>query len=156
MKYLVFILMVLVGLWSFSSHASYNSMSFKIRSLGPHQYEYSSVWNPVTEEATLRVGLVLDKIDPFLQDKPLSFATAHKAEFVALDLPEVGEDCEMISHWQFEYSPGLPHYLMYLTLKGSGCKKVSELFDVLQMRLRFTGVSLLQIEPIDVAVDISR
>lgn len=157
MRYFVFLLMVLVSLWSAHSQATdYNFMSFRINSFGPHQYDYSFVWNPVTEEATLRVGLVVEKIDPFLQDKEISFSSAQKADYVALDFPEIAEGCKTVTHWQFEYRPGLPNYLMYVTLKGPACQKVAKVFDILQIRMRFMGVSLLQFEPIDVAIDISR
>nr|WP_295900122.1 hypothetical protein [uncultured Bdellovibrio sp.] len=156
MRYFVFVLMVLVSLWSAYSQAADNFMSFKINTLAPGKYDYSFVWNPVTQEATLRVGLVADKVDPFLQDKEISFTNAQKAEFEALDFPKVVQGCEAISHWQFEYQPGLPNYLMYMTLKGPNCEKVAQVFDILQVRMRFIGVSVVSFEPIDVAVDISR
>lgn len=150
-----FILLVM-SFWSLQSLAAYQFMTFKLHELGPHQYEYSSVWNEVTQEATLRIGLVADKIDSAIADKPLSISSAQKAEFVALDVPEMAQDCNQVTHWQFEYTPGLPSYLMYVTLKGPGCGRFASAFDVLQIRFRFIGVPLSHIEPIDVAVDISR
>ncbi|GEM_PF-1981358 len=156
MRYFMFVIVILVSMWSVTGEAAYSSMSFRIQTFGPHQYDYSSVWNPLTQEATLRVGLVPEKIDAALADKTVSFSTASKTEYVALDLPEIGEECSAVTHWQFEYQPGLPSYLMFLTLKGAGCKQVADMFDILQMRLRFYGVSLPQSEPVDVIVDISR
>ncbi|KHD88956.1 MAG: hypothetical protein OM95_05670 [Bdellovibrio sp. ArHS] len=156
MRYFVFLMMLLVGLWSAQSQALDSKMSFRIRELAPNQYEYSSMWNPVTEEALLRVGLVIDQVDPVLEGKNISFSSARKAEFVAKDWPEIGENCKVISDWHFEYSPGLPHYLMYMTLQGPGCQRVARYFDYLQIRLRFLDVSLINFEPIDVAVEISR
>ncbi|WII70610.1 hypothetical protein QJS83_09085 [Bdellovibrio sp. 22V] len=156
MRYFVFLLLVLIGMWSIESYAADARMSFRIQELGNNQYDYSAIWNPVTEEVLLRVGLVVDKVDPLLQDKEISFQTAREAQFIALDLPEIGENCEQVSQWHFDYQPGLPDYLMFVTLKGAGCQKVGEMFDILQVRLRFMGVSLLHFEPIDVAVDISR
>lgn len=156
MRYFVFLMMVLVSLWSVHSQAVDNQMSFRIRELAPNQYEYSSLWNPVTQEALLRVGLVVDQIDPVLVGRDISFSSARKAEFVAKDWPELGEDCKVVSDWHFDYSPGLPHYLMYMTLQGPGCERVAHLFDYLHVRLRFIGVSLLNFEPVDVAIEISR
>jgi hypothetical protein len=131
-------------------------MGFKIRSLAPHHYDYSSVWNEVTQEATLRLGLVAEDIDPALENQTISFASAQKVEFVALDVPEMAQDCSMVTNWQFEYTPGLQNYLMLVTLKGSGCKAFADAFDILQIRFRFYRVLMSTSEPIDVAVDISR
>lgn len=156
MRILFLFLVNLLAFWSATTYAANAQMTFKIRSLGPHQYEYSSVWNDVTQEATLRIGLVADKIDPILADKSFSLSSAKEAEFAVMDVPEMIQDCEMVSHWQFEYVPGLPNYLMYATLKGPGCQKAAEVLDFLQIRFRFSGVLLSPTESIDVAVDVSR
>lgn len=155
MRFIVFIIVGLVGLWSTSGQAAYKKMNFKIRELGPHQYDYSTVWNDMTQEAILRLGLVVEEIDPALKDESISFSTAKKVEFVSLDVPEMAYGCDLVTNWQFEYTPGLQSYLMLVTLKGAGCRRFSQVFDILQMRLRFLQVSLAT-EPIDVAVDISR
>lgn len=156
MKYFFFLVLVVVGMWSINSQAADSQMSFRINSFGPNQYDYSAVWNPVTQEATLRVGLVLDKAKSDLADKSISFSTARQVELVALDFPELSENCTAVDHWQFEYQPGLPNYLMFMTLKGAGCERVAKVFDILQVRLRFLGVSMIDFEPVDIAVEISR
>ncbi len=156
MKYTLLLLVAVVGFWSNASEAAYNFMSFKIRELGPHQYDYSFVWNPVTEEANLRLGLVLDKADSGLADRELRFSLAEGVAYTPTDVPELAEGCETVVHSQFEYQPGLPSYLMFVTLKGANCQRMAKMFDDLQIRMHFTGVAISATEKSNLIVDISR
>lgn len=157
MRYLVLVLILLCGLWSFETYAEEPSyIKSKIRPISSGQFEYSFVWNDLTEEADIRIGLLVEKIDPLLADKTISFATAKEVSLSSMDAPKWVQSCSKVTNWQFEYHPGLPNYLMYLRLKGRQCKWVAEVFDILQIRLQFRGVSLDPAVPVDVNMDISR
>lgn len=156
MKYTIMSLIAVVVFWANASEAAYSFMSFKIRELGPKQYDYSFVWNPVTEEANLRLGLVLVKADPVLVDQELRFSLAEGVSYTATDVPELLEGCETVVHSQFDYQPGLPSYLMFVTLKGSNCQRVAKLFDDLQIRMHFAGVAISATEKSNLVLDISR
>ncbi|UOF00006.1 hypothetical protein [Bdellovibrio reynosensis] len=163
MRYFVFVLTLLCALWSFESQAfaepagnDVKTINLKIRPLSSGQYEYSYVWNDLTEEAHLRIGLVVESIDTVLKEKTISFASAKELTLTALDAPKWVEGCSKVHSWQFEYQPGLPNYLMHLNLKGRNCKWVAEVFDILQIRLEFRGVSVDDAVPFDVNANISR
>lgn len=163
MRYFVFVLTLLCALWSFESQASADPVSndiknikLKIRPMSSGQFEYSYVWNELTEEAVLRIGVVVENIDPSLKEKTISFATAKELTLTAIDAPKWVEGCSKVHSWQFEYQPGLPNYLMHLNLKGPQCKWVAEVFDILQIRLLFHGVSVDDALVFDVNADISR
>lgn len=156
MRYLMFVVMILTVLWSAQGQAfDASSMRFRIQPLGSTGYDYSATWNPLSETAMLRIGLVLYGADSFLVNKSISFATASAVDFETDDnIPRRGF-CEVIQ-WQLEYEPGLPNYLMYVGLRGPACERVAKEFDILQVRFNFKGISLPHFVPIDVAVDISR
>ncbi|UXR65317.1 hypothetical protein EZJ49_03510 [Bdellovibrio bacteriovorus] len=159
MRYLMFVVMLLVALWSVEGYTlnspQEGQMSFRIQSLGARGYEYSSLWNPLTQVALLRIGLVLSKADVELINQSISFGTASEVLFESND-SQSNQSCQQVSQWHFEYEPGLPNYLMYVALKGPGCARVAKYFDNLQVKLRFRGISLPQFVPIDVSVNISR
>lgn len=158
MRYLVTLSILVSALWSVESMAVDLSMKFNVKTFGQSgSLEKSVVWNPETQEAMVRMGLVPAFIDQSLQDKVVSFSTAKTVEIVPLDNPELGQGCEVVSQWQFEYRPGLPDYLMYLTLKGPNCQRLAEVMELYHTRLRFVGLSATtQASSIDVAVEIGR
>ncbi|WP_347355995.1 hypothetical protein [Bdellovibrio sp.] len=159
MRYLMFVVMLLAVLWSAEGYTmtppSEGQMSFRIQSLGEQGYEYSSLWNPLTQVALLRIGLVLSTADAELINQSISFGTATEVLFESND-PQASKSCQQVSQWHFEYEPGLPNYLMYVALKGPGCAVVAKYFDNLQVQFKFRGISLPQFVPIDVSVHISR
>ena len=156
MKYTLLLLVAVVGFGSNASEAAYNFMSFKIRELAPNQYDYSFVWNPVTEEANLRLGLVLQTADSVLIDQELRFSLADGVTYTPTDVPELAEGCATVAHSQFDYQPGLPSYLMFVTLKGPNCERMAKMFDDLQIRMHFAGVAISSTEKSNLVVDISR
>lgn len=159
MRYLMFVVMLLAVLWSAEGYTANPStegrMSFRIQSLGPQGYEYSSLWNPLTQVALLRIGLVLSQADAELINQSISFGTAAEVLFESNDV-EARKSCHQVSQWHFEYEPGLPNYLMYVALKGPGCALVAKYFDKLQVQFLFRRISLPPFVPIDVSVHISR
>ncbi|AHZ86069.1 hypothetical protein AB1A81_02095 [Bdellovibrio bacteriovorus] len=159
MRYLMLVVMVLTVLWSAYGQAMQtmeaSRMSFRIQPLGGKGYDYSAIWNPISETAMLRIGLVLNSADAFLVNKSISFATASAVDFETSEGISRRGHCE-VDQWYLEYEPGLPNYLMYVGMKGPGCADIAKEFDILQVRFNFKGISLPQFVPIDVAVDISR
>lgn len=157
MRYLMFLLMGLSILWSIHGMAlPVYKMSFQIQPYGSKGYECSSVWNPLTQEALIRVGLIFQRSDDLLLDKSISFGRAQVVEFLSRKVPEIADKCRVVSQWHFDFEPGLSTHLMYLALKGPGCEKVAKSFDVLQPQLQFKGIFLSPQLPVDVIVDIDR
>ncbi|WP_374034727.1 hypothetical protein ACES2I_02140 [Bdellovibrio bacteriovorus] len=159
MRYLMLVVMVLTILWSAYGQAMQtmeaSRMSFRIQPLGGKGYDYSAIWNPLSETAMLRIGLVLNAADAFLVNKSISFASASEVDFETNQGSTARGYC-LVDQWYLEYEPGLPNYLMYVGMKGPGCEEVAKKFDIMQVRFNFKGISLPQFVPIDVAVDISR
>ena len=157
MRYLVMVTLILVNLWAMESLALDVPMRFEIKRLGQNRnsLEKSVVWNPTTQEAMVRMGLVPTYVDPILTEKIINFATARAVEVVPLAYPELGEGCTEVSQWQFEYRPGLPDYLMYITLKGPNCQRLAEHLEVYNTRFRFIGLAQ-DLDPIDVSIEIVR
>ena len=132
------------------------SMKFNINKVGQNNSNEKSItWNPNTQEAIVRMGLVPNFIDPALADKSVNFATAQAVQVIPVDMPELANSCNQVTQWQFEYHPGLPTYLMYITLKGPDCQRLAESLELYNTRFRFVQVST-QADPIDVAVQISQ
>lgn len=156
MKNVSLLILALIGFWCHTSQAAYGLMKFKIKELAPHQYDYSFVWNSVTQEASLRMGLVLEKADPELVGKEIRFSSAKNAGYVPMDVPEFWEGCETVAHWQFEYQPGVPEHLMFVTLRGPSCERMGQLFDILQIRMHFKEVAISSQEKSNINIDISR
>lgn len=157
MRYLVTITLVMVSFWALESLALDLPMRFEVKRLGQQRksLEKSVVWNPTTQEAMVRMGLVPTYVDPILTEKILNFATARTVEVVPLVDPELGEGCTEVSQWQFEYRPGLPDYLMYITLKGPNCQRLAEHLEVYNTRFRFIGLAT-EVDPVDVSIEIVR
>ena len=159
MRYLMFVVMLLAVLWSAEGYTmnppAEGQMHFRIQSLGQRGYEYSSLWNPLTQVALLRIGLVLSQADAELINQSISFGTATEVLFESND-PQASKACNQVNQWHFEYEPGLPNYLMYVALKGPGCAYVARSFDNLQVKFSFRGISLPPFVPIDVSIHISR
>ncbi|HWU41868.1 MAG TPA: hypothetical protein VN132_00480 [Bdellovibrio sp.] len=156
MRYLVILAMSVAALWSIESFAADLDMEFVIKPFDSSgSLEKSVVWNPSTQEATVRLGLIPKSIDPILSDAVVNVSTAKSVEIFPVDFPEMSEGCDTVSQYQFEYRAGLPDYLMYLTLKGPNCQRLAENIELYNTRLRFLGVST-PTNPIDLAVKISR
>ncbi len=157
MRYLMLIVMILAVLWSAHAHsAEIPGMRFRIQKLGESGYEYSSTWNSLTKTAHLRVGLVLQSANDFLNKKSISFSTAEKVEFFIDGDSQDHVNCQHISQWHLEYEPGLPNYLMFIALKGEGCEDVAQNFAERPVRFVFKRISLPHFVPFDVALDVSR
>lgn len=156
MKYLLVLFTFAIGLWSLDSMAVDLAMKFNLNKVGQtNDTEKSVTWNPNTQEAIVRMGLVPSFIDPSLSDKSVDFSTAHTVQVVPMDMPELAETCNQVTQWQFEYRPGLPNYLMYITLKGPDCQHLAEYLELYNTRFRFVQVST-QTDAVDVAVQISQ
>lgn len=156
MRYLVAISLIFVTTWSIESMSMDLRMKFGVKNFDQTGHlEKSVVWNPATQEATVRMGLVPIEIDPILADKFLNLSSAKEVQIFPLDFPEKSDGCRQVSQWQFEFRPGLPDYLMYLILRGPSCQAFAESLEIYNTRLRFLGVST-QADPIDVSVEISR
>ncbi len=137
-------------------HAMDKRMTFRFVSYGAHHYEVSSTWNSNTQESTIRMALIPVSIDGELIDKSLSFRDVNEVSFYLLDSPDVSESCQEVTGWNFEYTPDLPSLVMYLILRGAGCKKVGENLDLYLSRIRFQGLALRPGVSIDLAVEVSR
>lgn len=151
-------LFIVLSVFLFSSigHALDKRMTFRLMSYGPNKYEISSSWNPQTQTALVRMGLIPVSVDSGLQDKVVPFSSAQSVTFTLLDMPEVSMECGQVSSWHFEYSPDLPNLLMYISLKGPGCQKLTQNLEIYLMRFRFAGLFLTPTESIDVSVEVSR
>ena len=156
MRYLVFLLAIAAMSWSMQCLAVDIPMKFAVKNLGPQSVEKSVSWNPTTQEAMVRIGLVPTSISPILADKTFSLSSAKQVQVIPLDYPEMAEGCSQVTQWAFEYQPGFPDYLMYITLKGPTCEKLGNYLEMYNTRFRFVGVSALNSDPVDVAVEVSR
>jgi hypothetical protein len=156
MRFFIYTLLSVLMLGTQQGNAAYRQMNFKLRTFAENQYEYSSVWNENTQEAIVRFGLQLESADSQIAEKPLSFSSFKNVHFSVLDVPELVENCGVVSQLNFEYTPGLPNYLLQMTLKGAGCKLAVDYLDVLQNRLIFYGIVVPQSEPADIIININR
>jgi len=142
-------------LYSAQSLAADRVLKFKIRKLSANLYDTSYVWNPHTQEATIRMGLVQSE-DAVILDRPLAMSSAKSVKLVVLDALEYTEGCSTVKRWQLEYQPDLPDYLMYVTLKGPTCERLAKYIDIFHTRWRFLGLSDAVFMEQDVSVEISR
>lgn len=156
MRYLVVLGMILTGFWSLHSGAEDLPMKFRIKNFGlKDNVEKSVVWNPTTQEAMIRMAVVPSYIDPFFEKNDVNFMTATGVQMIPLDKPELTKGCDQVSQWQFEYHPGLPDYLLFITLKGPNCLAVATSLETYNTSFRFLKVAT-QADPVDVELEISR
>ncbi len=156
MRYLVILTIILAGLWSMESMALDVPMRFRIKTFGgKDNIEKSVIWNPTTQEAMIRMGVVPISVDPFFEQNYVNFMSAEKVEVIPVDDPDLSKGCDQVSQWQFEYRSGLPDYLIFITLKGPNCLRLAENLEFYNTRFRFLKAST-QADPIDVALQIGR
>lgn len=156
MRYLVLLATVLTGLWSAQSRAEDLPMKFRVKTFGKkNNLEKSVIWNPTTQEAMIRMGVVPSYIDPFLEQNAVDFMSAQEVEVIPQGNPNLMVGCDKVSQWQFEYRSGLPDYLLFITLKGPNCLRLAENFELYNTRIRFLQAST-QTDPVDVSLEISR
>ncbi|MDG0817087.1 hypothetical protein [Bdellovibrio svalbardensis] len=156
MRYLVILTILLVNMWSMESMAADLPMRFRVKTFGlQNNLEKSVIWNPTTQEAMIRMGVVPTYVDPFFEDNYVNFMAAEKVEVTPLDAPEIINGCDQVSQWQFEYRSGLPDYLLFITLKGPNCLRLAENLEYYNTRFRFLKAST-QTYPIDVSIEIGR
>ena len=129
-------------------------MQFQIKKIGPGSSDYSSVWNPYTQEAMIRMTLITGYIHKSLSDKTLNFASAEKVELGVVEDPLLTKGCWKVVRWSFEYEPSLNEHLMYAVLKGAGCERLAMRLNSMRTRWKFEGLSDAYFLPIDIMIDV--
>lgn len=143
-----FFILSLFMLCAAPAWATEHAMFFQVKQISPDIWDYSAVWNETTHSMLYQIALVPQKIDPSIGDQAVSMSLAQKVEVVLLDAPDFLANCAEVTQAQFEYQPGLPEYLLYLTLRGSACKGLDLSGYEGAVQVRFEDVPLKEaVEP---------